>query len=100
MEMDRTYSKNEGQQVDQTLQKVTTKERKEIKGTTKQKIARRHSKGGKPPGIGKHQTEDNARQLAEGCILLWTDKAKEKKKRRMAHEFCQSGSLPFSSTQF
>ena len=31
VEMGRTYSKNEGQQVDQTLHRVATKEREEIK---------------------------------------------------------------------
>ena len=35
--MGRTNSKNEGQQVDQTLLSVATKEREEIKRTTKQK---------------------------------------------------------------
>ena len=32
--------------MDQTLHRVTTKEREEIKRTTKQKMARRHSKEG------------------------------------------------------
>ena len=40
VEMGRTYSKNEGEQVDQTLHRVATKEREEMKGTTKQKMAR------------------------------------------------------------
>ena len=44
--MGRTLSKNEGQQVDQTLRRVATKEREEIKRTTKQKMARRHNRGG------------------------------------------------------
>ena len=38
--------KNGGQYVDQTLHSVATKEREETKGTTKQKMARRHSKEG------------------------------------------------------
>ena len=37
-------SKNEGQQMDQTLHRVVTKEREEIKGTAKQKMARRHTR--------------------------------------------------------
>ena len=32
--------------MDRTQHRVATKEREEIKGSTKQKIARRHSKGG------------------------------------------------------
>ena len=44
--MGRTSSKNEGQQVDQTLHRVATKEREEIKRTTKQKMARPHNKEG------------------------------------------------------
>ena len=44
--MGRTYSNNEGQQVDQTLHRVATKEREEIKGTTEQKMARHHNKEG------------------------------------------------------
>ena len=56
------YSKNEGQSVDQTLHKVATKERKEVKGTTKQKMARRHSKEG---GIYLEQ-ESNRQKILEG----------------------------------
>ena len=41
-----TYRKNEGQYVDQTLHRVATKEREEIKGTTMQKMARRHNEEG------------------------------------------------------
>ena len=41
-----SYSKNEGQLVDQMLHRVTTKEREEIKRTTKQKMARRHNREG------------------------------------------------------
>ena len=37
--MGRTYSKNEGQQVDQTLHRLATKEREETKRTTTQKMA-------------------------------------------------------------
>ena len=59
--MDRTYSKNEGQQVDQTLHRVATKEREEIKRTTKQKIARRHNKEG-----GNHlEQESNTQKTME-----------------------------------
>ena len=42
--MGRTYSKNEGQLVDQTLHRVATKEREEIKGTTKHQMVRQHNK--------------------------------------------------------
>ena len=55
--MGRTYSKNEGQQVDQTLHRVATKEREEIKRTTKQKMARQHSKEG-----GNHLDQESYRQ--------------------------------------
>ena len=62
MEMGRTYSKNEGQQVDQTLHRVATKEREEIKRTTKQKTARRHNKEG-----GNHlEQESNRQRTIEG----------------------------------
>ena len=51
--------KNEGQQVDQTLHRVTIKEREEIKRTTKQKMASRHNReGGNHRGTGKQETED------------------------------------------
>ena len=56
-EMGQTYSKDEGQWVDQTLHGVATKERKEVKGTTKQKKARQHIKEG-----GNHQEQENNRQ--------------------------------------
>ena len=54
--MGRTYSKNEGQQVDQKLHRVATKERDEIKATTKQKMARRHNKEG-----GNHLEQESNR---------------------------------------
>ena len=57
VEMGRTYSKNEGQRVDQTLHRVATKEREEIKGTTKQKMARGHNKEG-----GNHLEQERNRQ--------------------------------------
>ena len=46
MEMGRSYCKNEGQQVDQTLHRVATKEREEIKRSTMQKMARRRDRDG------------------------------------------------------
>ena len=45
VEMGRTYSKNTGQWVNQTLHTVLTKEREEKKRRTMQKMARRHNKG-------------------------------------------------------
>ena len=57
--MGRTYSQNEGQQVDQTLHSVATKEREEIKRTTMQKMARRHNKKG-----GNHLEQESNRQEA------------------------------------
>ena len=57
VEMGRTYSKNERKQVDQTLHIVATKERKEIKRTTKQKMTRRHNKEG-----GNHLEQESNRQ--------------------------------------
>ena len=56
MEMGRTYSKNEGQQVDETLHRVVTNEREEIKRTTKQKMARQHNKEG-----GNHLEQESNR---------------------------------------
>ena len=59
METDRTYSKYEGQQVNKTLHRVATKEREEVKRTTKQKIARPHNKEG-----GNHLDQESNRQKA------------------------------------
>ena len=57
VEMGQTYSKNEGQQVDQTLHRVAANEREEVKRTTKQKMARRHNKEG-----GNHLEQESNRQ--------------------------------------
>ena len=62
MKMSWTYSKNEGQQVDQTLHRVATKEREEIKRTTKQKIASRYSK----EGVNHLEQESNRQKTMEG----------------------------------
>ena len=43
--------------MDQTLHRVATKEREEIKKTTKQKMARRYSKEG-----GNHLAQESSRQ--------------------------------------
>ena len=56
MEMGRARSKNEGQKVDQTLHRVATKEMEEIKGPTKQKMVRRHSKN-----RGNHLEQESIR---------------------------------------
>ena len=45
--------------MDQTLHRVATKEREEIKGTTMQKMARRQNKEG-----GNHLEQENNRQKA------------------------------------
>ena len=42
--------------MDQTLHRLATKEREEIKGTTKQKMARRHNRG------GNHLEQESNRQ--------------------------------------
>ena len=55
--MGRTCSKNEGQQTDQTLHRVATKEREEIKRMTMQKMARRHNREG-----GNHLEQESNRQ--------------------------------------
>ena len=55
--MSLSYSKNEEQEVDQTLHRVVTKDREEIKGTTEQKMARRHNKEG-----GNHLEQESNRQ--------------------------------------
>ena len=60
--MGRTYSKNERQQVDQTLHRVAIKEREEIKRTTKQKMARRHNK----EGGNQLEQESNRQKKTEG----------------------------------
>ena len=72
VEMGRTYSKNEGQQVDQTLHRVATKEREEIKRTAKQKMAKRHNKEGR-----NHLEQESNRQKTmediDGGLLLAVD---------------------------
>ena len=45
--------------MNQTLHRAATKEREEIKGTTKQKMARRHNKEG-----GNHLEQESNRQKA------------------------------------
>ena len=68
--------------MDQTLHRVATKEREEIKRTTKQKMARQHNKEG-----GKHLEQESNRQLAQwktlmaGYIMQWMDKAYAKGER-------------------
>ena len=59
--MGRTYSKNEGPKVDQTLHRMAAKEREEIKRTTKQKMARRHNKEG-----GNYLDQESNRQTTNG----------------------------------
>ena len=49
--------------MDQTLHRVATKEREEIKGTTKQKMAGRQSKEG-----GTHLEQDTFRQTTKEGI--------------------------------
>ena len=61
--------------MDQTLHRVATKEREEIKRTTMQKMGRQHSKEG-----GNHLEQESSIQKAmedidEGYILQWMDKA-------------------------
>ena len=65
--------KNERQQMDQALHRVATKERKNIKRTTKQKAAGRHSKEG---GTTWNRTALDRQQwkvLMEGYNLQWMD---------------------------
>ena len=60
--------------MDQTLHRVSTMEREEMKGTTKQKMARRHNREG---GITWNRKATDRRQwktLMEGYILQWMDK--------------------------
>ena len=72
--MGQTYSKNEGQQVDQTLHRVAAKEREEIQGMTKQKMARRHNKEGGNHLDQKATDRGQWKALMEGYILQWMDK--------------------------
>ena len=55
--MGQRCSKNEEQQVDQTLHRVATKVREEMKRTTKQKMTRRDNKEG-----GNHLDQESNRQ--------------------------------------
>ena len=71
-QMGRSYSKNKGQQVGQTQHRVATKEREEIKRTTKQKMARRHNREG-----GNHLDQASNRQTTmediDGGLHLTVD---------------------------
>ena len=58
--------------MDQTLRRVATKEREEIKRTTK-KMARRHNKG--ITWIRKATDRRQWKALTESYILQWMDKA-------------------------
>ena len=57
------------------LHKLATKERKEIKGTTKQKMAKRHSKGGNHLATWKRKAVDGIqwKELLDGYILQGMD---------------------------
>ena len=57
VEMDRSYSKNERQQVNQTLHRLATKEREEIKRTIGRKMAGLHNGEG-----GNHLDQESNRQ--------------------------------------
>ena len=61
--------------MDQTLHRVATKEREEIKRTTKQKMARRHNREGGNHLIRKATDRGQWKTLMEGYILHWMDKA-------------------------
>ena len=52
--------------MDQTLHRVATKEREEIKRTTKQKMARRHNKEG-----GNHLEQESNRQRTMEDTDAW-----------------------------
>ena len=69
--MGRTYSKNE----EQTLHRMATKRREEIKGTTTQKMARRHNKEGGTTWNRKATDRRQWKTLMEGHILQWMDRA-------------------------
>ena len=56
--------------MDQTLHRVATKEREEIKRTTMQKMARRHNKEGE-----NHLESESNRQKTMEDILQWMDTA-------------------------
>ena len=62
VKMSWTYSKNEGQQVDQTLHRVATKEGEEVMGMTKQKMTRQQNKDGR----NHLQQESNRQRTMEG----------------------------------
>ena len=62
LKMGRTCSQNEGQKMDKTLYRVAAKEGEQMKGTIKQKTARRASKEG---GNHLHQ-ESNRQKIQEG----------------------------------
>ena len=55
--MGRTYSENRRTRDGQILHRLATKEREEIKGKIKQKMARRHNKEG-----GNHLEQESNRQ--------------------------------------
>ena len=67
--------RNEGQKVDKTLHRVATKEREEIKGTTKQKMARQHNKEGGTTWNWKATDRRQWKSRMEGYTLQWMNKA-------------------------
>ena len=58
-----------------TLHRVATKEREEIRRTTKQKMVRRHNKEGRATWNRKATDRRQWKTLMEGYILQWIDKA-------------------------
>ena len=61
--------------MDQTLHRVATKEREEIKRTTMQKMARLHNKQVGNTWNKKATDRRQRKTLTEGYILQWMDKA-------------------------
>ena len=61
--------------MDQTLHRVATKEREEIKGTTKQKMARRLNRERRNPLDLEGNIQTTMEDTDGGLILQWMDKA-------------------------
>ena len=96
VEMGRTHSKNEGQQVDQTLHRVAAKEREEIKRTTMQKMARRHNEE-----VGNHlerKATDRKqwKTSMEDYILQWMDKSLVNGERVLSSKYCTNCKIIFA----
>ena len=76
-----TYSRNKGQQVEQTPHRLATKEREEIKGRSSRRWQDDITKKEGTTWNRKATDRGQWKALMEGYILQWMDKARVKGER-------------------